>query len=245
MVRRERVIGRRWLRELVTGLRDLVLPASCLGCGVAAADLCAACEAQLRRRPSHGCRRCGEPLAEEEGRCVADHDLIRGIAWHVAAFEFHGTGGSLVRRFKLDANAAAGHWLARAMSLRVNEVMVGRWRRAPLVPVPLHSARRRRRGFDQAHWLACQVAGRLGGRHEVLQALIRKVSTLPQGDPRVLSRERNVAAAFEVRPSIRVQGMSIVLVDDVFTSGATARTCARLLREAGAAEVALLTACRS
>jgi predicted amidophosphoribosyltransferase len=61
----------------------------------------------------------------------------------------------------------------------------------------------------------------------------------------VLSRQRNVEAAFAVARPGRISGRRVVLVDDVFTSGATARTCARLLRGAGALEVAMLAACRS
>lgn len=75
--------------------------------------------------------------------------------------------------------------------------------------------------------------------------LVRQRATLPQGDPRVTSRQGNVEGAFVVRRSRRIAGRRIVLVDDVFTSGATGRACAGLLREAGAAEVAMATACRS
>ncbi|MCB9889882.1 MAG: ComF family protein [Planctomycetes bacterium] len=239
------VIGRRILREVTAGLRDLVLPPACLGCGGPAQELCPACLAGLRPRPEVGCRRCGEPLTAEAGRCVADHSALRGLAWHVAAFDFHGTGGALVRRFKLDANAAAGHCLARALSRRLGARLAGPWRRACLVPVPLHPSRRRERGFDQAVWLARQVSLRLGGRHLPVCALARRQATRPQGDPRVLSRERNVADAFVLRTSREVAGKPVVLLDDVFTSGATARACAALLRQAGATAVALATACRS
>lgn len=79
----------------------------------------------------------------------------------------------------------------------------------------------------------------------MLRALQRVRATLPQGDPRVGSRERNIAQAFSVCSRRGLGGARVVLVDDVFTSGATARACARLLREAGAREVALVTACKS
>ncbi|MEO6596509.1 MAG: hypothetical protein ABIP94_17295 [Planctomycetota bacterium] len=113
-----------------------------------------------------------------------------------------------------------------------------------MVPVPLHAARRRQRGFDQAEWLARRVAGRLGLMVES-GVLARARATLPQGDPRVLSRERNIDGAFRLANPARIVGRRIVLIDDVFTSGATARCCAGLLREAGALEVGMLAACRS
>ncbi|MFY9345342.1 MAG: hypothetical protein WAT39_22820 [Planctomycetota bacterium] len=118
------------------------------------------------------------------------------------------------------------------------------WRRAVLVPVPLHPARRRRRGFDQTAWLATGLGERLGLEVR-LGALARTRPTLPQGDPRVQSRAANVEGAFAVGRPGGVAGRHLILVDDVFTSGATARACAGVLREAGGVAVAVLTACRS
>ena len=113
-----------------------------------------------------------------------------------------------------------------------------------LVSVPLHAARRRERGFDHAAWLAERLAGRL--RLVAAPAtLVRTRATLPQGDPRVQSREGNVAGAFSVRRPAAIRGRHVVLVDDVVTSGATARQCAEVLHDAGASAVAMLAACRS
>jgi ComF family protein len=176
--------------------------------------------------------------------CGGDHRELQLVARLVAPFRFVGTGGALVRRFKLDANAAAGTWLVRAMAGAWRAAARGVWHRALLVPVPLHVSRRRERGFDQAEWLARGLARRLG--LEVMPGVLARLhATLPQGDPRVLSRQRNVEGAFSVVRPGRITGRRVVLVDDVFTSGATARTCARLLRSAGALEVAMLAACRS
>jgi predicted amidophosphoribosyltransferase len=113
-----------------------------------------------------------------------------------------------------------------------------------LVPVPLHRHRRRTRGFDQARLLAEEVRDRTG--LELLpEVLSRHRPTLPQGDPRVTAREANVLGAFTVPSGRRLVGQRLILIDDVTTSGATARACAGVLRAAGAAEVALLTACRA
>jgi ComF family protein len=179
-----------------------------------------------------------------EGRCNAGHRPLRHVRQLVAALRFAGSGGALVRRFKLDASARAGVLLAREMADAWR--VVGGAPRPLLVSVPLHRARRRRRGFDQAAWLASRLGDRLGLRVAV-GALARVRATRPQGDARVLSRAANVRGAFSVcRRRVRgLRGRDVLLVDDVWTTGATARACAAQLRAAGAASVSLLVACRS
>jgi len=118
---------------------------------------------------------------------------------------------------------------------------VAEGRRGVLVSVPLYARKRRRRGLDQAAFLADLVAMRLGLVH-VPGALVRRRETLAQGDVRVTSRQQNVAGAFAVRRPRAVAGKQVVLVDDVMTSGSTARECARMLLAAAARQVVLLTA---
>lgn len=240
-------VWRRPLRELSRAALDCLLGAPCVGCGaaaVAAGDrLCAPCARGLGRRAAGGCRRCGEPVVA--GRpCGADHGPLRNLAFLVAPLWFAGTGGALVRRFKLDGDAGAGGFLAREMR-RAWRAGPGRGcRRAVAVAVPLHRERRRARGFDQAEWLVERLARPLALTPAT--GVLRRVrATRAQGDPRTTSRPANVSGAFALRSSAAVAGRRVVLVDDVFTSGATLRECARLLRGAGATEVAGLVACRS
>jgi len=238
----------RWLRRpgrlFRRSLFDLLLPAVCPACGKPATDLCAACSKALGWRPERSCRRCGEATAEAGASCGSSHDELRNLVRLVAPWRYAGTGGALVRRFKLDGNLAAGRILARGVADSWRAAMPRGWGRAVLVPVPLHKSRRKVRGFDQAAWLAAAVARRMRAPVAV-DCLRRSRPTLPQGDPRNRSRQVNVAGAFVVRQADRVRGRRVVLVDDVFTSGATMRQCARQLLEAGALEVAALAACRS
>jgi ComF family protein len=114
---------------------------------------------------------------------------------------------------------------------------------AVLVPVPLHPRRRLERGFNQSELLARELARRTG--IEVAdKALVRRMDTPPQAGLSAAKRRRNVSGAFAVRQRTRIQGRVAVLVDDVWTTGATARACARILKEAGAAEVRLLSVAR-
>jgi len=107
-----------------------------------------------------------------------------------------------------------------------------------VVPVPLHRSRRRTRGFNQAEEL---------GRHLGLpcRTVLRRVRATPsQTALPVAQRHRNVRGAFALARRGDVRGLRVVLVDDVCTTGATLEACARVLREAGAADVTAITAAR-
>jgi ComF family protein len=108
-----------------------------------------------------------------------------------------------------------------------------------VVPVPLHRSRERRRGFNQAR----ELASHLGA--PVLDALVRSRATPPQADLPAARRHANVRGAFGLRRGLDVRGMTLVIVDDVSTTGATLNACARPLLEAGAADVRGVTVARA
>lgn len=112
-----------------------------------------------------------------------------------------------------------------------------------IVPVPLHWQRRWRRGFNQAELLALEISKHR--RVPVLHALRRARSTASQASLTAAARRRNLAGAFRPRPGIDLTGKRILLIDDVFTTGATASACARALKKAGAGGVSLLTLARA
>jgi ComF family protein len=119
---------------------------------------------------------------------------------------------------------------------------------ALLVPVPLHPWRRIERGYDQARLLAVAVGAH--ARVPMARALARARATSVQGSAGAVSRDANVRDAFRgsiwpPRAARRVAGASVWLVDDVVTSGATLRECARVLRRLGAAEVSALALARA
>lgn len=234
----------RLVGELCGSILDALAPPHCPGCGTASTGLCAACGARLEHRFPPLCVRCGERLPGPDRPCTASHESLRGIAWVRTPFRYPGTGGALVRRFKFDADWAAGMVLAGAMGEALRPQLEGVWRKPILVPVPLHRDRARERGFNQAAWLGSGVAA-VHGLRLVPRQLMRCRATLPQGDPRVLGRAANLEGAFALAGKSRVRGRRVVLVDDVTTSGATARACARVLEDHGAVEVALLAACAS
>lgn len=107
-----------------------------------------------------------------------------------------------------------------------------------VVPVPLHRSRRRARGFNQAR----ELARRLGV--PMVDVLRRIRATPSQTDLPADARHANVQNAFALKRGRGVEGLRIVLVDDVSTTGATIEACARVLRAAGAADVSAVTAAR-
>jgi len=111
-----------------------------------------------------------------------------------------------------------------------------------LIPVPLHPSRERERGFNQAALLAKEVGSAWGRR--VGQRLLHRVRATEAQSGRRPEREANVKGAFEVAQPDRVEGRRLLLIDDVFTTGATANECAKALLAAGAAEVAVFTLAR-
>lgn len=114
-----------------------------------------------------------------------------------------------------------------------------------VAPVPLHRRRLRRRRYNQAALISNHMATAHGVRSAV-DLLIRKRYTRSQGGLSPAGRRRNVRGAFAVAPGWRgrVSGARVVLVDDVFTTGATLESCARVLRRAGACSVDVLALAR-
>ncbi len=151
-----------------------------------------------------------------------------------------------MRALKFGVEKGAGLFLGAAMARAGRAAGLPLGPGGLLVPVPLHRKKLRKRGIHQARFLAEEVGRRTGT--PVSDVLARTRETLPQGDPLNPSREKNVAGAFGPagrRARSRVGGRAVILVDDVATSGATARECRRVLRGMGALSVDLLAACRA
>jgi predicted amidophosphoribosyltransferase len=237
------LLVRREMRRGSALLLDQIAPRHCPACGGPAGvgALCDPCAQDLERRVAPQCDRCGGPLGLPGARCRGEHRELAGFAFARAPFAYRGSGGAVVRRLKFGHDLLAARFLARAMAREIAAWARGPGRRARVVSVPLHPRKRRQRRIDQAALLADLVAAETGlGLWPGL--LCRQRETLPQADPRVVSRAANVAGAFTVRRRSGCPGATLVLVDDVRTSGSTALECGRALRAAGARQLVLLTA---
>jgi ComF family protein len=229
---------RHWLR--VDAAR-LLWPSRCLACeapGLDGLDLCAACVAALPWNRC-ACPGCALPLPER-GTCgdclrrdaaLARRGRVSALSVVHAAFVYSAPLDRLLPRFKFHRDLAAGALLSQLMA----EVIAPFPRPDAVIPVPLHHARLRRRGYDQALELARPLARSLALplRDDLLQ---RVRITAPQSELSAPARRRNLEGAFTVNPG-RPLPAHVALVDDVMTTGATLHAAAEALKRAGVERV--------
>ncbi len=227
---------------------DLLYPPTCVHCDAAVYAgeyLCAKCSELAERVQAPFCATCSEPFSGAiEGTFSCPNCRHRHFAFECAAASFRARGlvRELILRFKYQHHyylrRQLGLWLAASLADE-------RIRRQPadaIVPVPLHPRRERERGFNQAAAI-CPFLGRQAGL-PTWPALRRERFTGTQTHLSRGQRLRNLRGAFTAVPRWPVQGAHLLLVDDVFTTGATVHECARVLRHAGAASVRVLTIAR-
>lgn len=242
--------GARVLRVLC----DFILPPRCVICEASTSGepdpwVCPGCWASVDFVQPPVCAQCGTPFpAPAEairavnhrcGKCVLrppHYERARAVGLYEGALRqvIHAMKYRPVFGLVAPLAELMSGWFAVYWGNRVPDA---------LVPVPLHRHRLRRREFDQAQALA----GELGQRVGVpvwSDALIRHISTRSQIGLRAAERRRNIRGAFRVGPRWPYQGKSLLLIDDVYTTGATAFECARVLRRAGAARVDVYTVAR-
>ena len=191
------------------------------------------------------CERCGLPFEGELAtafECTNCRDLELHFSSARSAVVAKSVVLEAIHRFKYSRALWFENFLADLL-LREAPPVLRRQRWDFIVPVPLHPLKEREREFNQAALLARRLsrATTIPLRDNVLQRIN------PTATQTLLTRDQraaNMKNAFVVRPGVRLAGLGIVLVDDVFTTGATTNACARALRDAGAAEVCVWTVAR-
>jgi ComF family protein len=234
---------------MLAALLDLLFPPACAACdsrlrASAPGAFCAPCAESLEPLLPPYCTRCGEPFGGEGPshpclRCLRKppaFDLAR------APFVYGGALREAIHRYKYGGAWDLGRHLAPLVAPGAPDLDPRGF--DLVVPVPLHPRRLAERGFDQAVPLARAVA-----RESDLplrpRALRRLRATAPQAGLVGEARRANVRGAFAVARPSEVAGRRVLLLDDVVTTGATARACARALREAGARAVGVLSLART
>jgi len=224
--------GTRWLL-------DFALPPRCAGCGTIVAEMhsfCSDCWKQVHFLGDSGCDTCGLPLLATDARLCANC-LARPprIARSRAAVAY----GDLSRRLAIRLKYGRKVGIARTMA-RYMAPLVATGGERLIVPVPLHRSRLWQRGFNQSALVGRELARRTHLDFDPF-ALRRTRATPKLKGMSHLQRRKAVAGAFAVRDRQAISGKTVILVDDVLTTGSTAEACARALRRAGAARVELVS----
>lgn len=235
-----------WLKYFGASLLEFFLPRMCLFCGVpvgetAVVAVCPECEARITWVASPLCTCCGRVFTSRDGAdrvcgdCQTDPPPFARAR---AAALYDGPAAEAITRFKFSRHLAflpvMHNWLQRPICLELVAAA------DLLAPVPLHPKRIKNRGFNQSLLLAQGFPGAVVAR----EALVRTRHTPPQVGLNPKERQENVKRAFAVTDPARVKGKSVLLIDDLYTTGSTVKECARVLRKAGASRVEVLTVAR-
>jgi len=240
-----------WFSRTFRWVLNLVFPPVCPICKTLLDReenpiICPTCHKEIRLVRPPMCPRCGLPIPSGDGEgylcgpCLSDR-------WY---FEFHRTSGlyegalrEAIHRFKYEGAFPLIRVLADLLQPTLRTLSQD-YPVDVMVPVPLHIRRLRERGFNQALLLAKELSRRTGVPYA--ERALKKVKDTPvQIALKKKERKKNLKGAFQVKDQKAIQGKAVVLVDDVYTTGATVNECSRALLKGGATRVAVLTVARA
>lgn len=219
---------------------DFVLPPRCAACGTIVGtthSFCDECWPKIEFLGNSGCETCGRPLeATDAGQCAPCLAQPPIIARTRAAVAYDEISRGIAIRLKYGRKVALARTMARFMAPLADRKHA---ESTLLVPVPLHRWRLWGRGFNQSALVASALSRNLDiAENNLLLERTRRTPPLKGMNER--QRRKTVAGAFRVTDKDEVRGKTIILVDDVLTTGSTAEACAKVLQRAGASRVELL-----
>ena len=253
----------RVLRSPLDSVTSVLLPGDCSICQntlprLTRIPVCASCWSDLPSQPMSLCSRCGEGLAVADyGQRPGEGILCRQCRLAPPPFEiavahgiYQGTMRSLLHLLKYEGMEPVARRLGALIAERITGIP-DLPAKMLVLPVPLFKARQSERGFNQAELLAGGVVRAMIQLRPEWEGefapgvLARQRATQSQAGLSMTERRRNLRGAFFVPDGGRVQGQPVLLVDDIYTTGATARACSQALKRAGAAGVWVATAARA
>jgi competence protein ComFC len=235
--------------ELFQAAVSLLYPATCTICGNnirAGSYLCDPCEAKIVHILPPFCDTCSEPF---EGSITSAFTCAncahRAIYFDAAVAAYRGRGvvREIIHEFKYGRQMHLRHLVAQWLRAALNDERLRDISFDLIVPVPLHPARQRERGFNQASLLAESLSSETSMPYRPVLERIRYTTTQTALDRS--ERMENLHNAFRLRKSAHVRGLRVLLIDDVLTTGSTLSECARVLKRAGAISVHAATAARA
>lgn len=237
------------LPEFVSAAASLLYPATCVVCSAnveRAEYLCGDCQQRAPRIAAPLCAKCSEPFPgaiTQTFSCANCEHRVLHFDCAVAAYRSRGLVRRLVHQFKYARQRHLRHPVASWLRETLNDSRLRDRHFDLIVPVPLHPARQRERGFNQAELLADLLAAWTNLPTRNALERIRYTTTQTAYDR--AARMENLHGAFRLRKKRDVRGLHVLLIDDVLTTGSTLSECARVLRKAGAVSVHAATAARA
>lgn len=235
--------------ELLQSVVSLLYPPGCTICGKsirANEYLCDQCETKAVRIVAPFCQKCSEPFEGSITNTFACANCAhRTIHFDAAVSAYRGRGivRQIIHEFKYGHQIHLRHLVARWLNHALDDERLRQSHFDVIVPVPLHPARQRERGFNQASLLAELLSAQTAIPFKPLLERTRYTTTQTALDRS--ERMENLHNAFRLRKNADVRGLRVLLVDDVLTTGSTLNECARILKRAGAFSVHAATAARA
>lgn len=221
----------------------------CFLCGYAGEEvsgyLCPDCKPKFKRVGLQRCSVCGKSIdfsGRKLSRCKDCIKTYKHFASGIAPFIYEGAVKTIIADFKYNDKTHLKKLLGHYM---VDEVVNSGYDNIDLiVPVPLHTKKENMRGYNQAELLADYISDKLSIQL-VTESLKRTEYTAVQKSLKKLQRSRNLEGAFSVENKRLISGKTILLVDDVYTTGNTLNICSKVLKESGSKEVYVVTSATS
>ncbi len=235
--------------ELFQAAVSLLYPATCTICRkhVRAGEyLCDSCQAKVVRIVPPFCETCSEPFDGSINTAFTCANCAhRTIYFKTAVAVYRGRGivRDVIHEFKYNRQIHLRHLVARWLCAALDDERLRGQKFEVVVPVPLHPARQRERGFNQASLLAKLLSAQTSIPCRPLLKRVRYTTTQTALDRS--ERMENLHNAFRLRKNADVRGLRVLLIDDVLTTGSTLNECARVLKRAGATSVHSATAARA
>jgi ComF family protein len=233
----------------LTALSSLFYPATCAVCSEAIERpdyLCENCRARTPRITAPFCAKCSEPFfgaITQAFSCANCEHRVLHFDSAVAAYRSRGLVRKLIHEFKYGHHRHLRHPIAEWLGETMSDPRLRGRRFDLIVPVPLHPARERERGFNQATLLAELLSRHAAVPMRAVLERIRYTKTQTAHDR--AERMENLRDAFRLRKNMNVRELHLLVIDDVLTTGSTLSECARVLKEAGALSVHAATAARA
>ena len=230
------------MNKILWWIREILFPRRCPVCDkpvrLAGKLICDTCKNELKYVSEIYCMKCGKPLWEETQEYCEDclkkrHKFVQGKS----LYEYKSASG-MIYRFKYGKRREYAEFLGREMAEHFSADLK-KWGAEMLVPVPIHKSRKRQRGYNQAELLAAEFSRRTGIPMKS-NLIVRCKKTVPQKMLNDTERQNNLKRAFKIGQN-DVKLSTIIIIDDIYTTGSTVNEMATVLSKAGIDKIYVLT----